>query len=185
MYGTLRRDVGPVNTPHDMSAGLQLTGRIAGRSIRCPDAPGRGLAASGDDPLNDAAGDRLRAYISGLMADRGIPSVSELARRAHVSRDTFQAWWRGRPPQRSTAEIVARELGVTYADLIAAREGTAPGTSDGPGAVALTQLTAAINRLAAALEGRTDDLGAAVEEGIAQASTRDAEAPTPHGRSPE
>lgn len=80
--------------------------------------------------LSEGAGDRLRAYIEGVMADRGIASVSELARRAHVSRDTFQAWWRGRPPQRSTAELVARELGVTYADLIAAREGHMAGGTD-------------------------------------------------------
>lgn len=87
--------------------------------------------------MTERAGDRLRAYIADRMADRGIKSVSELARRANVSRDTFQQWWRGRPPQRSTAELVARELGVTFADLIAAREGSSPGASDGSGLDAL------------------------------------------------
>lgn len=86
------------------------------------------------------------------MADAGIKSVSDLARRAHVSRDTFQAWWRGRPPQRSTAELVARELGVTYADLIAAREGdlgtSGHDTTISPDVLALVQaITALVERL--------------------------------------
>lgn len=88
----------------------------------CPNAPRRARRLWGN-PLTDQPGDRLRTYVESVMAERGIASVSELSRRAHVSRDTFQAWWRGRPPQRSTAELVARELGVSYGDLIAAREG--------------------------------------------------------------
>ena len=119
----------------------------------CPDAPRRERAQPGI-ALSEQAGDRLRAYIEGVMADRDIDSVSELARRAHVSRDTFQAWWRGRPPRRATAELVARELGVTYADLISAREGSMAGTvGDSTQAVpavlirALEDQTAALNRL--------------------------------------
>lgn len=115
-------------------------------------------------------GDRLKAYVLAKMADRGIASVSELARESDVSRDTFQQWWRGRPPRRGTADMVARVLGVSYADLVAAREGpTAEGERDGPSAVALDRLTKAIERLAAALEGQWAPLRPLVEEDIAQA----------------
>lgn len=112
--------------------------------------------------MNDEAGDRLRDYIDRRMAEQRIPSVSELARRSHVSRDTFQAWWRGRPPQRGTAELVARELGVTYADLIQAREGAParPGIVTDPGLARLYELleaqTAAFNKLAVAIEKMVD-----------------------------
>lgn len=73
--------------------------------------------------MTEQAGDRLRGYIERRMSEQRIGSVSELARLSHVSRDTFQQWWRGRPPTRSTAEMVARVLDVTYADIIEAREG--------------------------------------------------------------
>lgn len=129
--------------------------------------------------MTDPAGDRLRDYVTAKMAERGIGSVSELSRRAHVSRDTFQAWWRGRPPQRSTAELVARELGVTYADLIEAREGsrsetTVTDVSD------LAGLSAAINRLADVLEGRFEGLGPELAEGRRRGRARvEEDAPTP------
>ena len=127
--------------------------------------------------MSKQAGDRLRDYVTAKMTEQRIASVSELARQSGVSRDTFQAWWRGRPPQRGTAELVARVLGVTYGDIIQAREGRTAGVgaSDGPAPADYSMLVAAINRLAAALEGRTEQLAPETAEGIAQARARVAE----------
>jgi len=76
------------------------------------------------------------------MAERGIATVADLSRRTGVSRDTYQAWWRGRVPSRGTAELTARELGVSYLEIIQAREGrdvaTMPGIVTDPGIAALT-----------------------------------------------
>lgn len=123
--------------------------------------------------MTDPAGDRLKGYVLAKMAERGIPSVSELARLSHVSRDTFQQWWIGRPPQGSTAELVARVLGVTYADLIAVREGIEPEP-----AVPAAYLER-VDRLIGLIERllTPDDLDAMDDEARAQARIR----PTPPG----
>jgi transcriptional regulator with XRE-family HTH domain len=73
--------------------------------------------------IDRTAGDRLHRWVMVRMAERGVPSVAELARTAGVGRDTLQAWWRGRPPTPHAGEKVARALGTTYGDLLSAREG--------------------------------------------------------------
>lgn len=80
--------------------------------------------------MDAEAGQRLKAYVIARMAEQKIASVSALARHARVSRDTFQQWWTGRPPARGTGQLVATALGVTYADLVQAREGTTTGAGD-------------------------------------------------------
>ena len=112
--------------------------------------------------LPEVAGARLKDYVTAKAADKWIVTISELGRRAHVSRDTFQKWWQGRMPARATAELVARELGVTYGDLIAAREGierSPAGVVTEP--AGLSSLVEAIERLTEALSSRVpqpDDL---------------------------
>lgn len=75
------------------------------------------------------AGQRLQNYVLDLMARSGIPRVDGkdgLAARSGVSRGTIQAWFAGRPPLGATGGRVANVLGVSYMDLLNAREGRAP-----------------------------------------------------------
>jgi transcriptional regulator with XRE-family HTH domain len=74
--------------------------------------------------MNAAAGKRLRDYMRTAMSRAEIETVSELARRSEVGRDTLQAWWRGeRQPTPLPGGRVAKVLGVTYAELLAAWDG--------------------------------------------------------------
>lgn len=75
--------------------------------------------------MNSAAGKRLRDYMRTAMSRAEIDTVSELARRGGVGRDTLQAWWRGeRQPTPLPGGRVAKVLGVTYAELLAAWDGS-------------------------------------------------------------
>lgn len=68
-------------------------------------------------------GQRVRQYVRERMAARGIESISALADQADVGRDTLQAWFRGRGITPIAGTKVALELGVTYEDLLTARDG--------------------------------------------------------------
>ena len=64
------------------------------------------------------SGERLRRYVREHMAQRGIDTFMELARRSDVGRDTLQAWFRGRRPTPQAGGKVAASLGVTYYELL-------------------------------------------------------------------
>lgn len=75
-------------------------------------------------------GKRVRRYILALMAAKDIPSISMLADQSDVGRDTIMKWLAGRRIAPKTGEKVARELGVSYGDLLRAREGHPPRPTD-------------------------------------------------------
>lgn len=82
-----------------------------------------GLAIVGTDAKREA-GKRVRTYVLDRIAATGIGSLAALAREADVAYDTLHAWFRGRAPRPDAGGKVAAALGVTYADLLDAYEGT-------------------------------------------------------------
>lgn len=74
--------------------------------------------------MDKLAGQRLRRYIEINMHRADIATLSEVARRGGIGRDTLQAWMRGeRQPTPGPGNRVAKALGVTYAELLAAWDG--------------------------------------------------------------
>jgi transcriptional regulator with XRE-family HTH domain len=64
------------------------------------------------------AGSQLERRIRAAMGAADIRSLSELARRSRVQRDTLYMWFRGdHPPKPETLAKVANALGVGLADL--------------------------------------------------------------------
>lgn len=64
------------------------------------------------------------------MAECAIASDSELARQADVTRETLIRWWGGGRISPYAGERVAEALGLSYEDLLAARDGRAQRPSD-------------------------------------------------------
>jgi transcriptional regulator with XRE-family HTH domain len=63
-------------------------------------------------------GKQFRRRVDRAMAAADIPSLSELARRSGVQRDTLYAWFRGeRAPKSDTLKKVADALGVRIGEL--------------------------------------------------------------------
>lgn len=95
-------------------------------------------------------------------------SLSELARRSGIERGRWYAWFRGdHAPTPRSLQRAATVLEVPYEALVAPFGAGA--TRVGPGIVTdpgLAALTAAVNRLAAVLEGRLSAVAEAIEEGI-------------------
>lgn len=74
--------------------------------------------------MDRAAGKRLRNYIETAMYRADIKTLSELARRGGIGRDTLQAWLRGeRAPSSGPGARVAKALGGTYAEMLTAYTG--------------------------------------------------------------
>jgi transcriptional regulator with XRE-family HTH domain len=73
---------------------------------------------------DQAAGQRLRHYLREGMASADIDTLSELARRSGVGRDTLQAWMRGeRPPTAVTGAKVAQTIQSSYTEMMRVWEG--------------------------------------------------------------
>lgn len=88
-------------------------------------------------------GARLERVVKEAMARQGIASLSELARRAPIGRDTLYGWFRGsQEPQPEPVARVCAVLGLTPEELL----GSGPEAS----------LAASVERLAAAIEALVD-----------------------------
>lgn len=71
--------------------------------------------------MDTEAGERLRAYMEPRIRDALLP----WSERHGIGRDTIYALWRGREPRPETMRRIADALGVSYDELVAAREGRA------------------------------------------------------------
>ena len=77
--------------------------------------------------IDRAAGERLRRYLREGMASAGVDTISELARRSGVGRDTLQVWMRGEhAPTPRAGQKVAEAIGSSYSDMLRAWEGDRP-----------------------------------------------------------
>ncbi|MBX3031461.1 MAG: helix-turn-helix transcriptional regulator [Chloroflexi bacterium] len=79
-----------------------------------------------DASTNDSEtpGRRLERYMKSLFRRDGVKDVTDLAKKAGISRDTPYNWWTGETVPRSGEMVkVARELNVPVDHLWAAYEG--------------------------------------------------------------
>lgn len=110
--------------------------------------------------MDKAAGERIKRAIHVQRARANILYDTDLANRAGVSYDTLMNWFGGKTvPRGAELRRVAQTLGTTYADLMAAYEGT---DTEPP------ELTAVIRELIEELRLQRAELSGAVE-GIARA----------------
>lgn len=108
-----------------------------------------------------------------------------LARASGIERNSWYAWFRGdyRPQPRTLARA-APFLNLTV-DELSAPWGALRPEATVTDASGLINLTAAINRLAAVLEGRLEGLEPELEEGIARGRSRAAAGRSSPGPSPQ
>ena len=100
------------------------------------------------------------------MVVQKIDTLAELQRQSGVSYDTIQKVLAGRAPNRKTLTKLAAPLGVTYNDLVTAREGIAATTPT-------PDLFAALERQTEAITALVDEVRASlrgVERGLAAAA---------------
>lgn len=117
--------------------------------------------------MSEEAGRRLRRYVEERMAAAGYPSYAALYRRARVGRDTFQVWLRGdHAPSHDAGGRLAEALGVTYEDLIRARDGRPLAPPDETRAMVQEAADLAVRKLWAEIEAH----GAPVPRGRRRSS---------------
>jgi transcriptional regulator with XRE-family HTH domain len=100
-----------------------IDGYLTERTLRLPWPAVNTFVSVMDGQMTESAGQRLRAYIDARWTrkQRGIVG---LAKRMNVDTDTIYSWFRDeRPPNLDHLEELAKALGVSRWEIVAAMDG--------------------------------------------------------------